>query len=265
MKENNNFLTTISNLHPRNNAINILKDIQNIHFFVYTIGKTGTSTLSLSLQKMMNNRNVYEHVVHCHTETCWKRIFNIDFEFDLMSLIKNQQKKPIVFQLSRDPVKRLISEYFHNIRNVKKNSTYAELVAFLEKNKKRINSSYYQTKFDYNFNDLHYNYDDKCCVIEKEDYILFFMKMEDFNNHLKPNLIKYLNKYGYDFHHFRQIITNQTKNTYHKNTLNEIEKKGIPKEICQSIFNNNRDEVNFFFSPEEIQQMEITYDIKIDK
>ena len=54
MKEENKFLNTIIKLNPINNAINILNDIENIPFFVYTIPKTGTSTLSLSLQKMMN-------------------------------------------------------------------------------------------------------------------------------------------------------------------------------------------------------------------
>jgi len=263
MNENKKFLKTIYNLHPTNNAINILKNIEYIPFFVYTLPKTGTSTLSLSLQRMMNGRNEYEHVVHCHNEGCWKNIFNIDFKFDLISLIKIQQKKPIIFQLSRDPVERLISFYFHIIRNVKKNSTYDGLLAFLEKNQDKINYSYYQEKFNYKLNDLHYNYDDKCCVMEKEDCILFFMKTEDFNTNLKSNLIKYLNKYGYNFHHFCQIITNKTDNTYHKNTLNKIDNNGIPKEISQSIFNNNIDEVKFFFSPKEIKNLEIKYDIEI--
>ena len=263
MNDNNKFLKTISNLRPTNNAINILNNIEYIPFFVYTLQKTGTSTLSLSLQRMMNGKNEYEHVVHCHNEGCWNNIFKLDFKFDLMSLIKIQQKKPIVFQLSRDPVERLISFYFHIIRNVKQNSTYNALLAFLEKQQNTINYSYYQEKFNYKLNELHYNYDDKCCVIEKEYCILFFMKMEDFNTNLKSNLIKYLNKYGYKFNNFRQIITNKRDNTYHTNTLNEIDIHGIPKEISQSIFNNNIDEVKFFFSPEEIKKMEIKYDIEI--
>lgn len=265
MDENNKkFLSVISNLHPKNNAINILKDIRNIPFFVYTIPKTGTTTLSLSLQKMVNNQRNYQHVVHCHNESCWKRTFNIDFDFDIMSLIKYQKKKPIIFQLSRNPIKRLISFFFHVVRNRKTNSTYTELLSFLEKQKNN-NYLYYQKKFDYNLRDLHYNYNDKCCVMEKNDYILFFMKLEDFNNHLKSNLIKYLNKHGYDFNRFNQYIANVSDKRYHKNTLNEIKKKGIPKEICQSIFNNNLDEINFFFSTDEIKKMETDYDIKINK
>lgn len=263
MKEENKFLNTIIKLHPRNNAINILKDIQNIPFFVYTISKTGTSTLSLSLQKMMNNKSRYEHVVHCHAEACWKRIFKIKFDFDLMSLIKHQRKKPIIFQLSRDPVKRLISLFFHIHRN-RKNIKYTELIQFLNERTKKVNYTYYQKKFDYNFNDLHYNYDDKCCIEEKDDYILFFMKLEDFNSYLKPNLIKYLNKYGYDFNKFHIHNTNETKDTYIKDVLCELKTKGIPKDICQAIFNSNKDEVNFFFTPDEIKKMEIMYDIKIN-
>lgn len=264
MKENDKFLTTISNLNPGPNGINILKDVKNISFFVYTLPKTGTSTLSTSLDKTINHKSmVYEHVVHCHNEGCWKTIFNINFDFDLMSLIKIQKKKPIIFQLSRDPVKRLISFFFHIHRNRKKNIKYTELIKFLNDSKERINYTYYQQKFDYNFEDLHYN-DDKCCIEEKDDYILFFMKMEDFNTHLKSNLIKYLNKYGYDFNKFRLYEKNTNDTSNYKDILNEMKEKGIPKDICQSIFNYNKDEVKFFFTSEEIIQMEIKYNIKIN-
>lgn len=264
MNEENKFLKKISNLNTRCNAINNLKDIQNIPFFVYTISKTGTSTLSLSLQKMMNNKTSYEHVVHCHSEACWKKIFKINFDFDLMSLIKHQRKKPIIFQLSRDPVKRLISEFFHINRKKIRDIKYTDLVKYLNNTKGRINYSYYQKKFDYNFNDLHYNYDDRCYVEEKDDYILFFMKMEDFNSYLKPNLIKYLNKYGYNFNNFHIHNTNITKDTYIKDILCELKTKGIPQDICQAIFNSNKDEVNFFFTSDEIKKMEVMYDIKIN-
>lgn len=263
MIENSRFLTTISNLHPAKNAINILKDIRNIPFFVYTLQKTGTSSLSLSLQKMVNNQDVYEHVVHNHTEDCWKRIFNIGFNFDLMSLIKIQRRKPIVFQLSRDPIDRLISFYFHIIRHVKKESTYADLIAFLEKNKHRVNYEYYQEKFEYKLTDLNYNHSDKCCVVEKENCILFFMKMEDFNSRLKQNLITHLSKYGINFQRFHLFVTNQTDNTYHKNTLVEIATRGIPTELSQSIFSNNLDEIRFFFSQKEIQELEKKYNVHV--
>lgn len=265
MKQNDKFLTTISKLHPRNNAINILKNIQNIPFFVYTIPKTGTSTLAISLQKMINNKSKYEHVVHCHQESCWKRIFNINFDFDLMSLIKIQRKKPIIFQLSRDPVKRLISFFFHIHRNIK-NIKYTDLIKYLNERKKRVNYTYYQKKFDYNFNDLHYNYDDRCYIEEKDDYILFFMKLEDFNSYLKVNLIKYLNKYGYNFNNFHIHNTNEQRHVKNKfkDVICELDTKGIPNDICQAIFNSNKDEVNFFFTPDEIKEMEIKYNIKIN-
>ena len=172
MKQDQKFLQLISNLHPQNNAINILKDIQNIHFFVYTIQKTGSTTLSLSLQKMMNNQFKYEHVVHCHNEDCWKRIFNLKFDFNLISLVKNQKKKPIIFQLSRDPVKRLISFFFH-INRKNKNLTYTDLIKFLDGSKEKINYTYYQDVFDYKFSNLKYDKMDKCCVKEKMTLFYF--------------------------------------------------------------------------------------------
>ena len=128
----NKFISTIKKLNPSPNAVNNLCNVENISFFVYTLPKTGTSTLSLSLQKMMNNKAGYEHVVHCHVENCWKRTFKLDFDFDLMTLIKYQKRKPIIFQLSRDPIERLISVYFHITRDRwKKEGNYKGLVDFL--------------------------------------------------------------------------------------------------------------------------------------
>ena len=98
----------------------------------------------------------------------------------------------------------------------------------------------------------------------KNDFILFFMKLEDFNEYLKKNLIKYLNKYGYNFKNFYLYTSNKTKETFIKNVLNELKIKKIPREICQTIFDSNKDEVNFFFTPHEIKKMENMYDIKIN-
>ena len=96
--------------------INNLKNMCNIHYFVWTFSKTGTSSLASALQRL-NNTERYENVVHCHTENCWKESFNIENNFDIIDIVKCQRKKPIVFQLYRNPISRLISDYYHIYKN----------------------------------------------------------------------------------------------------------------------------------------------------
>jgi hypothetical protein len=266
MNSDEQFISTIKTLHPSNNAINILRDITNIPFFVYTLPKTGTSTLSLSLQKMMNNKEIYEHVVHCHVENCWKRTFKLDFDFDLMTLIKYQKRKPIIFQLSRDPIERLISVYFHLTRNRwKKEGNYKGLVDFLESQKNICNYRYYEEKFDVQLKNLIFCHKTKHCLVEKDDFILFYMKVEDFHHHLEKNVRKYLSHTQYNWQRFKQYISNarpKSKNT--TQLLNELHVKGIPNNICQTIFDNNKDEIHFFFSPKERSAMEKRYRVTIN-
>ena len=265
MNIDNKFISTIKTLNPRDNAVNNLRNVENISFFVYTLPKTGTSTLSLSLQKMMNNKSSYENVVHCHTENCWKRIFKLDFDFDLMTLIKHQKRKPIIFQLSRNPIERLISFYFHIMRNRINTCNYKGLLQFMESQKNICNYQYYEEKFDVQLKNLTFCHKTKHCLVEKDDFILFYMKLEDFQNHLVKNVRTYLSHTPYNWQQFKQYVTNTTnKLNTNSQLLNEIKVKGIPNNICQTIFDINRDEVHFFFSPKERSEMEKRYSVTIN-
>lgn len=258
----NQFLQTIATMKPPKNAINILKNIHNIPFFVYTISKTGTTTLAISLQKMMNNCDTYEHVVHCHSESCWKRIFNIDFNFDLMDLIKSQSTKPVIFQLSRDPVQRLVSLFYHVNRHVTHCASYDKLIHFLENNKNGCNYAYYEKKFNVKLKDLTFCHQRKCCVVDKDDYILFYMKLEDFDAHLETNIKREL-PHLKNVDTFKLCKSNVTEKCLFTKTMRDIENKGLPPHLCQSIFNANRDEVHFFFSHDELSDFEAKYSVEI--
>ena len=265
MNTDNKFISTLKTLHPSNNAINILHDITNIPFFVYTLPKTGTSTLSLSLQKMMNNKEIYEHVVHCHNENCWKRTFKLDFDFDLMTLIKHQKRKPIIFQLSRNPIERLISLYFHVMRNKINTCSYNGLLQFIKSQSNTCNYKYYEKKFDVQLKNLTFCHKTKHCLVEKDDFILFYMKVEDFHHHLEKNVRTYLSHTQHNWQRFKQCISNTTSRSNISNQLlNELHVKGIPNNICQTIFDTNRDEVHFFFSPNECSEMEKRYGVTIN-
>lgn len=261
----NKFISTIKTLNPGNNAVNNLHDVANIPFFVYTLPKTGTSTLSLSLQKMMNNKAGYEHVVHCHTEKCWKATFRFNFDFDLMTLIKHQKRKPIIFQLSRNPIERLISFYFYIMRNRINTCNYKGLLQFMESQKNICNYQYYEEKFDVQLKNLTFCHKTKHCLVEKDDFMLFYMKLEDFHGHLVKNVRTYLSHTPYNWQIFQQYISNTTpKSRWTIQVLNEIKVKGIPNNICQTIFDTNKDEVHFFFSPCERSTMEKRYSVTIN-
>lgn len=265
MNKNEQFISAIKTLNPGNNAVNNLCNVENISFFVYTLSKTGTSTLSLSLQKMMNNKSSYENVVHCHSENCWKRTFKLDFDFDLMTLIKYQKRKPIIFQLSRNPIERLISLYFHIMRNRINTCSYKGLLQFMESKKNICNYQYYEEKFDVQLKNLTFCHKTKHCLVEKDEFILFYMKLEDFQSHLVKNVRTYLSHTPYNWQQFKQYITNTTnKLNINSKLLNEIKVKGIPNNICQTIFDNNKDEVHFFFSPWERSAMEKRYSVTIN-
>lgn len=265
MNTDDKFISTIKAINPPNNAINILHDISNIHFFVYTLSKTGTSTLALSLQKMINNKEIYEHVVHCHSEGCWKRVFKLDFNFNLMTLIKHQNIKPIIFQLSRNPIERLISFYFHVMRNKLNTCNYKGLLQFIETEKNAYNYQYYEKKFDVQLKNLTFCHKTKHCIVEKDDFILFYMKVEDFDEHLVNNIRTYLSHTQYNWKKFKLYNRNITdKSKINIKLLNEIKIRGIPKDLCQTIFDNNIDEVRFFFSYDERSYLENKYNVTIN-
>ena len=91
------------------------------------------------------------------------------------------------------------------------------------------------------------------------------MKLEDFHGHLVKNVRTYLSHTPYNWQIFQQYISNTTpKSRWTIQVLNEIKVKGIPNNICQTIFDNNKDEVHFFFSPWERSAMEKRYSVTIN-
>lgn len=58
----------------KGNAINSLSDFKNIRVLVWTLPKTGTTTLAKSFQRCISDIPEYVsaplYVVHCHSEKC---------------------------------------------------------------------------------------------------------------------------------------------------------------------------------------------------
>jgi hypothetical protein len=220
--------------------INNLEDFTNINYFVWTFSKTGTSSLATALQVMHDGTKIYKNVVHCHTEDCWKNFFNIDNTFDIMNIVNYQKRKPIIFQLYRNPIERLISEYYH-IKHADVNLT-DDINVYL-KNKIEPYFEYYEKKFDFKFTDIEYDKINKFCFIEKDNFYLYFTALEHFDK-LKNNLIRIFNCRGFNFDSFN--IECLHSNSYDKSKIK------IDNEIIETLFENNKSIINFYYTEDEI-------------
>jgi hypothetical protein len=229
--------------------INNLKDIDEIFYFVWTFSKTGTSSLSKALQRLHKpNTSEYKNVLHCHNENCWNRSFNLNDNFDIFDVVKIQKKKPIIFQLYRNPVSRLVSEYFH-LRSAYPTSVVPDLNEHLY-NKIEPYYDYYEKKFDFKFSDIKYDKINKFCLIEKPGFYLFFVALEHFDK-LKNNLINCFNSKGFCFDSFD--IQKEHVNSYDKKIIK------INDDIVETLFENNKAIIDFYYTEEEIEEFKNLY------
>lgn len=228
--------------YNKHNAINDLQDIKNIKYFVVTYSKCGTSSISKMLAKS-ENYETYRNVVHCHSELCWFHTFpRLSRKFNIMDLIKQQNHKPIVFQLMRNPADRIISEYKHYVRTGYSNS----FDHFFESMYKLTPSLQYEEKFGYNISELSYDKTKKYCLVDKGDYFIYFTALEHFS-HLKNNLKQLFN-----------INVNEIRiNESPVNQKTPI----MTKDQALLIFNMWDKLLNFYYTQEEIINMKKKYSI----
>jgi len=151
------------------------------------------------------------------------------------------------------------------MRNKINTCSYGGLLQFMKSQSNICNYKYYEEKFNVQLKNLTFCHKTKHCLVEKDDFILFYMKVEDFHGHLVKNVRKYLSHTPYNWQRFKQCISNTTSRSNISNQLlNELRVKGIPNNICQTIFDNNKDEIHFFFSPKERSEMEKRYRVTIN-
>ena len=243
-------ILTIKNMDYK--FINVLKDINNIKYFVWTFSKTGTTSLSKSLQRLHNNSDEYENVLHCHTEDCWHTYFNLESNFSIMDIVKMQKNKPIIFQLYRNPIERLISDYFHvkNCKNYDINDDVNDDLNNYLNYKTDKYYEYYEDKLDFKFSDIKYDKINKFLFIEKDEYYLFFTALEHFS-YLKNNLINCFNSRDFCFDNFS--ITKEHIGSYNKKNIK------IKKDIIDKLFENNKEIIEFYYTDEEIENFKNKY------
>jgi len=110
-----------NNKRVKKNAVNCLRDCNNIRVIVVTIPKTGTSTLALSFQRAFNRRSSFNNVLHGHSRECihkWLPFLKRD-NIDVTDFVDyynatHPGKKSIVIHSYREPISRLISGYFQD-------------------------------------------------------------------------------------------------------------------------------------------------------
>lgn len=227
--------------------VNNLKDFSNIRYFVWTFSKTGTSSLATALQILHDGTNENKNVVHCHDEGCWKNYFHLNDNFKIMDIVECQKEKPIIFQLYRNPIERLISEYFylkkfgvdvpHDINN------------FLI-NKLDPCFEYYEEMLNFKFSNIKYNKSEKFCFIEKDRYYLYFTALEHFHK-LKKNLQNIFNKRGFNFDSFEMKCYNL--GSYDKSSIQ------INDNIIETLFENNKSIIDFYYTNDEITKFKNQY------
>jgi hypothetical protein len=247
--------------HVVKNAVNNLQSLNNICFFVHTLPKTGTTSLSRALQKSVKPNNNLENVCHSHSEACFQHVFRfLDKTFNLFEIINYQIKKPTVFQLYREPISRLISHYLHMLINEKLHYTFDLFETFVN-NKiglcQNVNKQY-EHRFDFNMSDLKYDKLNKFLFLEKTNFNLFFTTLEHFDN-LKQNLITVSNKIGHNFDNFEINNVNTMTDEYceiREDILNKLKGK---KELVNKIYDVDKTIIDFYYTEEEILNFKNKY------
>ncbi len=234
-----NILNILKSKKKEKNPINDLENLDKLYYFVWTYPKCGTTSLSMALQYSINKEYDYTNVVHCHSEKCFNKIFDIDqnIPLDILDLVKYQKRKPIIFQLFRNPIDRLLSNYNH-LNN--KNPNFKSFKDWIVENGVGVDQKYYENKLGYRLKNLQYDKKNKLLLIEKEKYYIYFTTLEHIYK-LKSNLCRlfpqYFNrKFKIDKHNVseRKLIIN------------------LPFNTKINILNTNKDLVDFYYTDREI-------------
>jgi hypothetical protein len=132
----------LNNKRIKKNAVNCLRDPNNIRIIIITLPKTGTTTLSVSFQRAFNGRSGFNNVIHGHSKECiYRWIPHLKpHEINVQDFIDyynwtHANKKAIVVHSYREPISRLISVFFQCYiyqLNSDTNILKATIIKFLE-------------------------------------------------------------------------------------------------------------------------------------
>lgn len=251
----------------KRNAVNCLRDSNNIRVIVITLPKTGTTTLAVSFQRSFNGRSGFNNVIHGHGDACihrWIPFLKPD-KIGVKDFIdyynwKHPGKKAIVLHSYREPISRLISGYFqNNMFNLSRDSNIlkASIVKSLE-NLVPINQIYkeysdnvgnplLETPFNH---ELGYGYKeyDRCHLINTR--VDKLKNLEKLVRNIDP----------IQFKNFKIVEAN-----VQKDALYDLVKKTIvvPKEVIDKHYENEKEYLSYYYKPEEIKTMKDAWYLRI--
>lgn len=247
----------------RGNPVNNLADYKNIKVLVWTIPKTGSTTLATSFQQCIHKHPHYVHVVHCHSENCWYH-FHPYLKSDtfngskLLDYIISNGIRPLIVQSYREPITRLISNmletYKSQLARREMNVLLLNIILYIIREIVNNNSScyfanLYKSTFHIDFSNKDvFNRDKGYGFQQFEKYDVLFTTMESIND-LPTNIktIESLNEY-----HNLNIITAPNKNT----TLLYRQIKDtffIPEILVDNIYRTENFLLTFYYNPLQIQ------------
>jgi hypothetical protein len=248
----------------KRNAVNCLRDPNNIRVMVVTIPKTGTSALAVSFQKAFNGRSAFNNVLHGHSKECINRWLpflkphNVNVtDFINYYNYKHPGKKAIVVHSYREPISRLISSYFFNgMHRPYKDPEILKsaIIAYLQQ----------ITPIMHLYNEYSSNLGVPIFEACAFNHTLGYGYKETDRCHLihtrvdkLPHVVKLVKQIDpIQFKNFRIAESN-----IRKDPLYDMIKKSIviPEEIISKHFDNEADYMNFYYTKEEIQGIKKTW------
>ena len=242
---------------PPTNPVNTMRDPHDIRIFVHTFSKTGTTSFADSAQACYSDDPGYTYVAHSHREGCWhKHVPGIARDFSIPRLIREQITKPIVVQLFRNPVDRMLSDYIHQ-RQISTQAppctpiNMADLSSFLQRtNWGSCDATlpYYEATFGYRLSDLRFDHAAHGCVIHREHFVLVITTLE----HQQ---------------HWRELLMRAAPNDVclrkfkvRQSNVRSRQVVVLPPECIDRILAQNKRCLRFFYTEAQVQCMHVTGD-----
>ena len=242
---------TNKNIIKENNPVNNLQDFRNIKVFVHTYSKTGTTTLSRSFQYCIDKTTYYKNVSHSHTiGSCWYKYlpFLQNTNYFLKDILNIQNTIPLIIQSYRNPIDRIISQYYDIFRKNNNNLFINFCLRYFFDNYCFLS---YIAELNINYDNKIFNYEKGYGFENKEDYYILHTRLDKINN--LPDNIKLIPELK-EFHNLSIIKDNVNKSNEYMEFKKNIK---IPKELIDLILFKEKSVMEFYFSNDEITNIKL--------
>jgi hypothetical protein len=233
------------------NPVNNLQDFRNIKVFVHTYSKTGTTSLARSFQYCIDKTTNYKNVSHSHTMgSCWYKYlpFLQNKNIFLKDILNIQSSIPILIQSYRNPIDRLISQYYDIFKKNDNNLLINFCLKYIYDNYCFLS---YTDELNINYDNKIFNYEKGYGFENKEDFYILHTRLDKINN--LPDNIKSIPELK-EFHNLSIIKDNVNKSNEYIKFKKNIK---IPKELIDLILFKEKSVIEFYFSNNEINNIKL--------